>query len=316
MELEQQTKRVYPLPQFQVAEPVDLASQADYGECRRIMQAASNNYSFASIFFPSDKLQHVEALYAFMRVGDDRVDVSHEGFASPEEAIDDWEQAYWSAFATGDSPYPVVRAYLNTAVEFGIPKEVMAPYFRAMKDDLSITRFPTFKDLLYYMDGSALPVGRAMTYILGVQSPYSIEAALPGADSLSIAMQLSNFWRDIGYDWSIGRVYLPQEDMQFFGVSEDDLAAGKITPEFINLLEFQIHRTEDYYRQARQSVKMLASGRWAVMSGLEVYKSILTGIRKNRYDVFQKRSRSTKAKKLRLAVKSYWHVSWQRVFSA
>ena len=316
MEVEQQTKRVYPFPQFQVADPGGIASLADYAECRRIMQAASNNYSFASIFFPSDKLQHVEALYALMRIGDDRVDVSHEGFDSPEEAIDDWEQAYWEAFETGDSHYPVMRAYLNTAVECGIPGEVMAPYFRAMKDDLSITRFPTFKHLLYYMDGSALPVGRAMTYILGVQPPYSIEDALPGADSLSIAMQLSNFWRDIGYDWSIGRVYLPQEDMRFFGVSEADLAAGKITPEFIDLLEFQFQRTEDYYRRARKSVKMLAAGRWAVMSGLEVYQTILSGIRKNRYDVFQKRSRSTKSKKLRLAVKSYWYVSWQRVFGA
>ena len=85
----------------------------------------------------------------------------------------------------------------------------MAPYFRAMKEDLTVTRFPTFADLLHYMEGSALPVGRAMTYILGVRPPHTIEETLPYADSLSIAMQLSNFWRDIGPDWRIGRVYLP-----------------------------------------------------------------------------------------------------------
>ena len=138
----------------------------------------------------------------------------------------------------------------------------MAPYFRAMKEDLTVTRFPTFADLLHYMEGSALPVGRAMTYILGVRPPYTVEETLPYADSLSIAMQLSNFWRDIGQDWRIGRVYLPGEDLARFRVTEADLAAGRITPDFIALLEFEIERTEAYYRNARIGVRRLATGRW------------------------------------------------------
>ena len=116
----------------------------------------------------------------------------------------------------------------------------MTPYFRAMKEDLTVARYPTFADLLHYMEGSALPVGRAMTYILGVRPPYTVEETLPHADSLSIAMQLSNFWRDIGPDWRIGRVYLPGEDLARFRVTEADLAAGRITPDFIALLEFEI----------------------------------------------------------------------------
>ena len=212
-------------------------------------------------------LRHVEALYALMRVGDDRVDVTYEGFDSPLAAIEDWERTYWQAFETGHSDHPVMRAYLHSASACGIPAEVMTPYFRAMKEDLTVTRYPTFADLLHYMEGSALPVGRAMTYILGVRPPYTVEDTLPHADSLSIAMQLSNFWRDIGPDWRIGRVYLPGEDLARFRVTEADLAAGRITPDFIALLEFEIERTEAYYRNARIAVRRLATGRVGVMAG-------------------------------------------------
>jgi phytoene synthase len=272
------------------------------------MRRASNNYSFASAFFPAEKRRHVEALYAFLRIGDDRVDVSHAGFASPLAAIEDWEAAYWRAFEHGDSPHPVLRAYLRTAAERGIPAETMEPYFRAMKADLTVTRFPTFGDLIEYMEGSAMPVGRAMTYILGTRPPATVEQALPGADSLSIAMQLSNFWRDVGYDWSIGRVYLPQEDLERFGYTEADLAAGRVTARLIELLEFQFERTECYYAHARQAVALLDRGRWAVMSGLEVYRALLNGIRRNRYNVFDRRAGTNTIQKVGLAGQAWVQV--------
>jgi 15-cis-phytoene synthase len=288
-----------------------IASAEDYTACRQIMLRASKNYSSASKYLPAEKLPHVEALYALMREGDDRVDVSHPGFSTPLEAIDDWEAAYWEAFSRGDSPHPVMRAYLDTAIRFGIPSETMTPYFQAMREDLTIKRFPAFGDLLHYIDGSAIPVGRAMTYILGVscernEPRRTIEDALRGADSLSIAMQLSNFWRDIGADWRIGRVYIPQEDLERFGYSEDDLAAGSVSQNFIDLLEFEFERTDDYYGIARRSVKTLASGRWAVMSALEIYQGILASIRRNHYDVFSQRAGPGYARKFGLALKAYW----------
>lgn len=288
----------------QAANPT-IASDADYAICREVMQKASRNYSFAGALLPRDKRHHVEALYALMRVGDDRVDVSHSGFRSPLEAIDDWEAAYWKTFDVGDSPYAVLRAYLDTAVRCGIPRETMTPYFRAMRDDLTITRFNRFEDLLYYMDGSAIPVGRAMTHILGVSSPYSLEDALPGADSLSIAMQLSNFWRDIGYDWGIGRVYLPLEDLDSFGYSEADLSYARIDDRLAELLEFEFERTENYYACARASIRMLESGRWAVTTGLEVYRAILADIRHGGYDVFTRRAGASRWRKASLAALAY-----------
>lgn len=306
MDLDYPLNPVSRLPQAQAS--AGIASAEDYTVCRQIMLCASKNYSTASKYLPAEKLPHVEALYALMRVGDDRVDVSHTGFCSPSEAIDDWEATYRQAFARGSSPHPVMRAYLDTAIKFGIPSETMAAYFRAMRQDLTITRFPTFADLLYYMDGSAIPAGRAMTYILNTRPGISIDDALHGADCLSIAMQLSNFWRDIGSDWRIGRVYIPQEDMERFGYSESDLAAKRISPKLIDLLEFEFGRTEDYYDIARQSVKSLASGNWAVMSALEIYRCILTSIRRNHYDVFSQRAGPSYVRKIGLAFKSYWYI--------
>lgn len=285
-----------------------IASAEDYAACRQIMRTASKNYSSASNYLPADKQPHVEALYALMRVGDDRVDVTHDGFQSAMEAIDDWEREYWKAFESGDSPHPVLRAYLDTSLKFGIPSETMSAYFRAMREDLTITRYPTFDDLLHYMDGSAVPVGRAMTYILSVNPPHTLEKALPGADSLSVAMQLSNFWRDIGEDWRIRRIYLPIEDMQFFRYTEEDLAAQRINTNLIQLLEFEFERTESYYAAARQSVQMLASGQVAVMSALEIYRAILQDIRNNRYNVFTRRAGTGALKKLGLVARAFWLV--------
>lgn len=286
-----------------------IASAEDYEVCRQIMKRSSKNYSHASFYLPADKSKHVEALYALLRVGDDRVDVSHHGFTDPLEAIDHWEHAYWQAFAHGSSPEPVMRAYLDTALKFAIPADTMAAYYRAMRDDLAVTRFPTFPDLLHYMNGSAIPVGRAMTYILGVRPTHKIADALKGADSLSIAMQLSNFWRDVGEDWQKGRVYIPLEDMERFEYSLDDLASGKITVGFKALLEFEIERTERYYDQARRSIRMLASGRFAVLTALEIYHSIHSSIRSNRYDIFTQRAGPSILQKLGLTLKAWWQES-------
>ena len=283
-----------------------VSSRQDYAYCRAVMVQASKNYTYASRFLPSRARPHVEALYALLRVGDDRVDVSHAGFSSPQAAIDDWERRYHRAFEQGDSEHPVLRAYVHTAYKFEIPERVMQPYFRAMRDDLSVTRFSTFSDLLGYVEGSAVPVGRAMTYILGVREPYNFDQALRSADQLSIAMQLSNFWRDIGEDWQRGRVYIPQQDLAEFGVKEGDLANFQVTEPMRAMMRFQICRTQEYYKKAMQGVPMLASGRWGVMSALLIYRAILTALEQQGYDPFIQRARASGPRKAVLAAKAWW----------
>ena len=230
-----------------------------------------------------------------MRVGDDRVDVTYEGFASPLDAIEDWERTYWQAFETGHSDHPVMRADLDQRVGVRHPgggHDALLPCHEGGSDGHPLSDLRRSAAL---HGGQRAPAGRAMTYILGVRSPYTVEETLPHADDLSIAMQLSNFWRDIGPDWRIGRVYLPGEDLARFRVTEADLAAGRITPDFIALLEFEIARTEAYYQSARIAVRRLRTGRVGVMAASEVYRAILPGIRRNGYDVFTRRCRHDQA---------------------
>jgi len=281
--------------------------EQDYAVCRQIMQNASRNYSFSSLFLPADKRVHVEALYAVLRVGDDRVDVSHSGFSSALEAIEDWGASYWRAFELGDSSNPVLRAYLHTADKFKIPADLLTPYFRAMQEDLYITRFPTFDDLLYYMEGSAMPVGRVLCHILGTNTEI-VSEAYPSADSLAVAMQLSNFWRDIGEDWHRGRVYLPQNDMEYFGYTEGELASGVMNENFVALLDFEIGRTRKYYSKAEEGIQLLSSGRWGVMNSLRIYQAILEHIEWNKYDVFTRRAGAPLWRKVWLVGKAGWQV--------
>lgn len=288
-------------------EAISSTLVADYQYCHAVMRAASRNYSFASRMLPASKTHHVAALYAVLRVGDDRVDVQHTGFTSARAAIEDWQASYWHAFETGDSPHPVLRAYLHTAHQHGMAPELLSTYFRAMLDDLTVTRYPTFADLLHYMEGSAIPVGRAMTHILGTAAP-PISAAYAAADALSIAMQLSNFWRDIGEDWVRGRVYIPQEDLAQFDLTEDDLATGQVSERLIALLEFEFARTERYYEQARRGIAWLASGRVGVMSALEIYRAIMNGIRRNGYDVFTRRAGTSRWQKIALVMRAWRQV--------
>lgn len=278
--------------------------RADYAVCHQIMLAASKNYSAATRLLPRDKVPYVTALYAVMRVGDDRVDVDHNGFESARTAIEDWQHSYWETFETGYSPYPVLRAYLHTAKVFSISPMLLQNYFRAMLDDLTIIRFPTFADLMRYMEGSAIPVGRAMTHILGVKTRHLTDA-YPAADALSVAMQLSNFWRDIGEDWERGRVYIPQEDLARFNYTEADLASQHINADLIDLLEFEFQRTEHYYEQARAGVSLLGSGQLGVMSALEFYHAILPGIRRNGYDVFTRRAETSRQQKIKLIIEAW-----------
>lgn len=280
-------------------------TQNDYRECQRVMRCASLDYTFASLFLPKNKLPHIEALYALLRIGDDRVDLPPKYFPSNRAAIEDWQQSYIHAFEQGDSPYPVLRAYLNTARLFDIPQEIMQPYFQAMTGDLSVKRYATFQDLLNYVEGSALVVGRAMCHILGTHTA-RVSDAYPAADILATAMQLSNFWRDVGEDWQRSRrIYLPLEDMEYFSYTEEDIAASRIDQRLVNLLEFEFERTYKYYEAARQCINLLRSGRLGIMSSIEIYSAIMEEIRNHHYDVFHRRNSTPAWRKLFLVAKSW-----------
>jgi phytoene synthase len=161
--------------------------------------------------------------------------------------------------------------------------------------DFTCETYETFEDLLDYMDGSAAVIGEMMLPIL---EPTSAEAYSHARD-LGIAFQLSNFWRDVAEDLDRGRVYVPQEDLRKFGA---DPWRREATPEWCDLMAFEIARTRRYYESADLGIPMLpATSARCIRGARLLYSGILTEIERAGYDVFAQRVRVPTWKKLAVA---------------
>jgi phytoene synthase len=273
------------------------AEAADYRECARLHRLHGTTYFFASRLFPREIRRQVDALYGFVRVPDEWVD--NPGDLAPEERlelIDNFESQIDRGLA-GDRPeHPVLRAFVDTIVATGIDRAEISLFLDAMRADVSVPRYSTYKDLEGYMRGSAAAVGLMMLSILEVPPD---PATTSGAIALGNAMQMTNFLRDVGEDLSRGRVYLPQADLAEFGVTERDLERGAVTPEFIRLMKFEIGRTRDLYAEADRAIPLLPRrAQRAVLTARVLYAAILDRIEDNQYDVFSKRARTTRAEKV------------------
>lgn len=281
----------------------------DYRVCREVMRKASSNYWSASRVCPRDKIPHIEAIYAVLRIGDDLVDEEVATEVSARIAIEGWQKKYWKAFETGDSKYPVLRAFLNTAHTFNISPDLLDLFFRSMIADTATTRYETFDDLLGYMAGSAFPAGRLFSHVFGTKTGI-ISDAYPVSDSLAIAMQLTNFIRDIDEDYQKGRIYIPLKDLDRFKVRENDIGHKHMSTEFVYLLKYEINLAKKYYKQVeRQLMDTWETSHWAIMSSLYIYRYILVDIIQKNYDVFSGRTGATRFQKMRLILSAWLHTT-------
>ena len=242
---------------------------------------------------------HVHALYAFMRYADEIVDNPHEsGLDAQHAALDEFESETISAVAGEDTGNPVLHAFSNTAREHGIDPDTVRAFMKSMKMDTHVFRYPTYEDLEEYTYGSAAVVGLMMCRVIGVTD----EAATAPAEALGVAMQLSNFLRDVREDWNRGRVYLPLEDLERFGYTEQDLAEGIVDKRFEALVRFEIDRTRKLYRMADEGMEYIPQGRrYPVMVARNLYATILDSIENQNYDVFSQRADTTRFHKLKTA---------------
>ena len=165
----------------------------------------------------------------------------------------------------------------------------MQDFITAMEQDLTVTEYATFEDLKGYTWGSASVVGLMICHLVGAKDP----AAVAHATSLGLAMQLTNFLRDVGEDWrERGRLYLPLEDLERFGVSKADIAAGQLTSNIRALIRFEIERTRAIYEHADEGMQYLsADARLPVRLARVLYARILDKIEQNGCDVFGRRAR-------------------------
>ena len=267
----------------------DPGLRAAYEECRRLNSAHGRTYYLSTLLLPAAKRPHVHALYGFARYADELVD----DLDSPDPAeLVRWGDHFLADLATGDSArvdHPVSRAAVHTARTWDIPTETFEAFLESMRMDITVTGYPTYADLEHYMYGSAAVIGLQMVPILEPLPGREQEAA-DRARALGEAFQLSNFIRDVAEDLRRGRVYLPQEDLERFGVSRADLAPGPTPPHVVELLRFEIARTRELYARARPGIELLhPTSRDCIRTAFALYGGILDAVEKADHQVLDRR---------------------------
>jgi 15-cis-phytoene synthase len=273
--------------------------EESYAECQRLNRRHGSTYFWATAVLPSVKRHHVHALYAFCRAADNIVDdLGPASVAEREAALEAFGAQFFADLDRGVSDDPVRKAVVHTVRAFDIDPDAFGRFLRSMAMDLRVQSYATYEDLLVYMDGSAAVIGEMMLPILEPSDP---QTARGPARALGEAFQLTNLLRDIAEDLDRGRQYVPQEDLLRFGV---DLTARKCTPQFVDLMRFEIARCRSLYRYAATGITMLpARSARCVAAAHDLYGRILDRIEAQGYDVFRQRARVPAAVKLAVAAR-------------
>jgi len=256
-----------------------------YDFCHRLAAAHYENFPVASRFIPKDRRKHVAAIYAFARTADDFAD--EPGF-TPAERIDNlmnWQQQLTDCYE-GRAHHPVFIALAETADRFQIPAELFLRLLTAFRADVTVNRYETFEDLLAYCENSANPIGRLVLLLFNYRS----DSLLMQSDAICTALQLTNFWQDIGVDLQKGRIYIPQEDLGRFGYTETDLRGRLCTRAFQDLLASEVTRTESLFAEGRALLHAVGSDlRFELTLTWNGGMRILQKIRRSNFDVFEHR---------------------------
>ena len=269
-----------------------------YRECIALARSHYENFTVAGRFLPKRLLPHVAAIYAYCRGVDDLGD---EAAGDRLALLDAWEADLEQAYA-GIPTAPHLQALQHTIRAFAIPPEPFRKLITANRMDQTQSRYATFADVLHYCEHSANPVGFLYLLLFG----YDDEQRRRLSDATCTALQLANFWQDVRRDWDKGRIYLPQEDMERFGYTEEQLAEGVCNQAFRNLMAWEVERTQGLFEQglplvetlegtARLHVKLFSLG------GMRV----LDAIRAQGYDVLSKRPVVSGRRKAWLLAKTY-----------
>jgi phytoene synthase len=283
---------------------MDAALAASYKECKRLNSLHGKTYYLATLLLPARKRPYVHALYGFARYADEIVDDLASTLSPHEkaEALRMWSQGVLADLKSGASSDHIGRALVDTARTFNIPHQHFVDFLHSMEMDLTVTEYQTYEDLHEYVYGSAAVIGLEMVPILG----YSDERAFDAAQKLGIAFQLANFIRDVGEDLDRGRVYLPLQELAAFGVDRTALERRVLTPQIISALKFQIERVRRLQAEAEVGIQYLDKvSRPCIRAASELYCGIVDEVEAIGYDVFNRRAKTSTARRARVAGMAY-----------
>jgi squalene synthase HpnC len=271
--------------------------------CRQLAESHYENFHVATWFLPKPLRPHFHSIYAYCRISDDLGDEVGDP-AVALALLDLWGRELDACYE-GRACHPVFVALAETIRACNIPKEPFADLLVAFRQDQTVTRYATMDEVLGYCRYSANPVGRLVLYACGEVSPETKEENFQLSDATCSALQLANFWQDVRVDFAKDRVYLPQDDMRRFGVSDETIAGGVATPEFRALLRHEV----DYARALfERGLPLIARVNRDLALDLDLFSrgglEILRAIERCDYDVLSARPSISRCTKLALALRA------------
>ncbi len=281
-----------------------------YEHCRSVTREYARTFYLATRFLPNKKQRSIFAIYGLCRYIDDLVDEAEDLLREKKLTKDEvvgrielWKQNLERTYNGETIEHPILLALSDVLKEYHIPLEYPMMLIEGVSMDLVKNRYANFEELYDYSYKVASVVGLMTSEVFG----YETDEALEHAVELGIAMQLTNILRDVGEDLTRGRIYLPQDELKQFGITEDDLFNHNLDDKFKSFMEFQISRAEDYYTRADKGIKMLSQdSRFPVYMASVNYGRILQRIRENGYQVFTQRAHLTLSEKLAVLPKVWW----------
>jgi len=267
--------------------------------CRRLARTHYENFSVATWFLPKNLRQDFLNVYAYCRISDDLGDEVGDAAASLA-LLDEW-QSQLDACYVGDPRHPVFVALAETVRKFDIPKHEFSDLLIAFRQDQSVTRFESFDDVLAYCRFSANPVGHLVLHLCG----YADAERQQLSDYTCTALQLANFWQDVSVDYAKGRIYLPLEDLRKYSVSEQDLANNRNTPEFCEMMRFEVERAREWFERG---LPLVARVHKELAVDLELFsrggQEILRAIERQGFAVLGHRPVISRTRKLALVARA------------
>lgn len=264
--------------------------------CRDKAAKSGSSFYYSFLFLPAPKRDAIMALYAFCREVDDAVDEISDPLVAAQTLA--WWREEVSRTFSGQATHPVGKALADTLQDFELHEEYFHEIIDGMKMDLTEHRYPAYKNLALYCHRVASVVGLLSAQIFG----FSDRQTLKFAEKLGLAFQLTNIIRDVREDAERGRIYLPQDEMQQFNVSEQSILALQQSNELTQLLQFQAKRAEQFYQQAMELLP--EQDRYQQSTALimaEIYRETLQEIARENFQVMKQRTSLTPLRKLWLA---------------
>lgn len=272
----------------------DDGLKSAYSHCRFITKTHAKTFYMATRFLPNQKQRGIFAIYGLCRYLDDLVDETEDLISNQaitieqvDEKLDKFKQRLLDVYEGKIVDDPILTAFSDTLKQYNISMDLPFLLMEGVKMDLVKSRFKNFEEVYDYSYKVAAVVGLMTSEVFG----YIDKDALNYAVDLGIAMQLTNILRDVGEDLDRGRIYLPQDELERFGITEEELFSKQLNPKFLELMKFQIARARKYYSRSDVGIQKLSSdSRLPVYLARHNYSRILNKIEENNYNVFNNRA--------------------------